>query len=234
MPRLIRFERVGSTQDEIHRLASEGAASGLAVVADEQLRGRGARGSSWLSPRGGLWLSVLLRPPAGMVSELLSLRVALATCDVLDQLGGVPPVTVKWPNDLMLQERKVGGILCETRWQQGASAWVAVGLGLNVANSLTAELQHTATTLAQFCPGLEPANLVEPLVEAIRRLSPMEPRLTQDELGVWQARDWLRGRRLREPVVGTAQGIGADGALRIRREDGVLIPVVSAHVQLEK
>ncbi len=89
--------------------------------------GRGSRGRSWHSPRGGLWLSVLLRPAAA--ADVLSLRVGLAVETALRSLAPDLHLALKWPNDLMLDDRKVGGILCEARWQGDALGWVAVGLG---------------------------------------------------------------------------------------------------------
>ena len=144
--RLHYFERVDSTMDLLHQLAAEGAAEGTAVIAGEQLEGRGSRGRSWHSPPGGLWLSMLFRP-AGCAVEVMSLRVGLAVAEALDDL--VPhPVQLKWPNDLMLGERKVGGILCEARWQGHTLGWVAVGVGMNVRNAVPQELTEVATALA--------------------------------------------------------------------------------------
>jgi len=158
---LIRVARVGSTMDALHELAQAGAAAGTAVVAEEQGAGRGSRGRAWSSPPGGLWLSVLARP-ASTGLEVLSLRAGLAVAVLLDRLGAAGRVELKWPNDLMLDDRKVGGILCEARWQGGTLAWVAVGLGLNVTNAPPPELAATATHLASVLPSLTPAGLAQP------------------------------------------------------------------------
>ena len=115
-PEMVRLARVGSTMDALHDLAQTGAPPGTAVVAEVQDSGRGSRGRTWASPRGGLWLSVLARPSEGGL-ELLSLRVGLAVAGVLARMGLGDQLRLKWPNDLMLGERKTGGILCEARWQ---------------------------------------------------------------------------------------------------------------------
>src|SRR6476661_5682796 len=97
-----RFERLPSTQDEVHRLAAAGAPAGTVVVSAEQDAGRGSRGRRWASPIGGLWLSFLCRPARSVGVEVLSLRVGLAAAEALAEVGGLPPVSLKWPNDLII------------------------------------------------------------------------------------------------------------------------------------
>ncbi|MCU0621721.1 MAG: biotin--[acetyl-CoA-carboxylase] ligase, partial [Gemmatimonadales bacterium] len=97
-----RLAEVGSTQDALHRLAESGAPTGTAVVAEVQRAGRGSRGRGWESPPGGLWMSVLWRPGPGDDPRLLSLRAGLAVADVLEGVGGLPPVQLKWPNDVLV------------------------------------------------------------------------------------------------------------------------------------
>jgi BirA family biotin operon repressor/biotin-[acetyl-CoA-carboxylase] ligase len=112
MPELLRFRAVHSTMDVLHDLAAEGAEAGTVVVADEQTGGRGSRGRGWRSPPGGLWLSALYRPGLAAGTELLSLRVGLAVAQAVEALATGLRVSIKWPNDLLLDGRKLGGILC--------------------------------------------------------------------------------------------------------------------------
>jgi len=230
-PRLHYFERVDSTMDLLHQLAAGGAEAGTAVLAGEQLGGRGSRGRSWQSPPGGLWLSVLFRPAAPGGVEVMSLRVGLAVAEALDDL--VPrPVQLKWPNDLMLGERKVGGILCEARWQGHTLGWVAVGVGMNVRNAVPQELKEVATTLASERPALTVEDMVQPIVSALRRLDLGADRLTPGELKRFGRRDWLSGRDLRAPAAGRAAGLREDGALLVRPAEGGEIPLRSGSVKL--
>jgi BirA family transcriptional regulator, biotin operon repressor / biotin---[acetyl-CoA-carboxylase] ligase len=230
-PRLHYFERVDSTMDLLHQLAAGGAEAGTAVLAGEQLGGRGSRGRSWQSPPGGLWLSVLFRPAAPGGVEVMSLRVGLAVAEALDDL--VPrPVQLKWPNDLMLGERKVGGILCEARWQGHTLGWVAVGVGMNVCNAVPQELKEVATTLASERPALTVEDMVQPIVSALRRLDLGADRLTPGELKRFGRRDWLSGRDLRAPAAGRAAGLREDGALLVRPTEGGEIPLRSGSVKL--
>src|SRR4051794_10686215 len=117
--------------DRVHQLAEQGAPAGTAGLAEAQTRGRGARGREGHSPPGGLWLSVLYRPGSPLGVELLSLRLGLHVAEALESVAPGLGVMLKWPNDLMVSDRKLGGILCEARWQGESLAWVAAGLGLN-------------------------------------------------------------------------------------------------------
>jgi BirA family biotin operon repressor/biotin-[acetyl-CoA-carboxylase] ligase len=229
-PRLYHFERVDSTMDLVHQLAAEGAEAGTAAVAGEQLGGRGSRGRSWHSPPGGLWLTVLFRPALPGAVEVMSLRAGLAVAEALDVL--VPrPLRLKWPNDLMLGERKVGGILCEARWQGDTLSWVAVGVGLNVRNAVPDELAEVATALAAEQPVITVEELVHPVVAALRRLDLGADRLMNEEIQRFGRRDWLSGRDLRAPIPGRAAGVRDDGALLVHSPRGE-VPLRSGSVEL--
>jgi BirA family transcriptional regulator, biotin operon repressor / biotin---[acetyl-CoA-carboxylase] ligase len=230
-PRLHYFERVDSTMDLLHQLAAEGAEPGTAVLAGEQLGGRGSRGRSWHSPPGGLWLSVLFRPVASAGVEVMSLRVGLAVAEALDEL--VPrAVRLKWPNDLMLGERKVGGILCEARWQGHTLGWVAVGVGLNVRNAVPEELRAVATALGSEQPAVTIDDVAQPIVSALRTLDLGADRLTPDEMQRFAGRDWLSGRDILAPAAGRAAGLRDDGALLVRSAQGGEIPLRNGSVEL--
>lgn len=232
-PVLLRLERVASTQDLIHQLAGDGAPHGTAVVAVVQTAGRGSRGQGWHSPPGGLWLSVLCRPPDESATEVLSLRAALLVAGALERTAPGFRLGVKWPNDLFCASLKVGGILCEARWQGSAPAWVAVGLGLNVTNPVPAELTARATTLARHVPGLRPEDLVDPVVRALADAGRRPGSLDGPELADFQARDGLRGRTLTGPVAGLAEGITPRGELRVRRLGGEISLLRTGPVTVE-
>jgi BirA family transcriptional regulator, biotin operon repressor / biotin---[acetyl-CoA-carboxylase] ligase len=218
--------------DLLHGLAAEGADAGTVVVAGEQTGGRGSRGRSWHSPVGGLWLSVLFRPTSAAGVELLGLRTGLAVAEAIESLGPGAPVDIKWPNDLMVGDRKLGGVLCEARWQGEALAWVVAGVGINVANPVPADLASIATTLVERLPGITP-DLLEPVVTArLRGLAPPSERLGTGELAMLRRRDWLCGRALRAPAPGVAAGISEDGALLVRSADGGVTAVRAGTVEL--
>jgi len=216
---VIWVDRLPSTQDMIHDLGADGAPDGTAVVAAEQTAGRGSRGRSWVSARGGLWVSVLCRPATASPPEALSVRVALAVADALERAGAVG-VQVKWPNDLICAGRKIGGILSEARWQGERLGWIAIGVGINVANPLPDTLAVEGAALGEFVPGLRPGDLAMPVIAAVRASAGLTSPLDDAERKRFAFRDALAGRPLVAPAAGTADGIEPDGALRIRRTDG--------------
>jgi BirA family biotin operon repressor/biotin-[acetyl-CoA-carboxylase] ligase len=166
---MIRWhDHLVSTMDEAHRLAEAGAPHGTAVAAKTQSRGRGSRGRSWASPEGGLWLSVLCRPPGAGSMERLSVRAGEAIAAVLRAaLPGLPTVTVKPPNDLLVAGRKLAGILCEARWEGGTPLWVVIGVGINVRNLAPAPLSETAVSLAELGVETTPEAVADLVVPAL-------------------------------------------------------------------
>jgi BirA family transcriptional regulator, biotin operon repressor / biotin---[acetyl-CoA-carboxylase] ligase len=219
--------------DLLHDLAADGAESGTVVVAGEQTGGRGSRGRGWHSPPGGLWLSALFRPRSSIGVELFGLRIGLAVADAVEALGPGVAVQIKWPNDLMVGDRKLGGILCEARWQGETLAWMVAGVGLNVANSIPANLAGTATALAEWLPGVTPDLLEPELTMRLRALDPASERLEPAELAGLRHRDWLYGRHLRGPAPGRAAGISEVCALLVRDESGATIAVRAGTVELD-
>ena len=225
-----RYDVVESTMDLAHRLAEEDAPSGTAVVASAQTGGRGSRGRGWHSPPGGLWLTLIVRPGRG--GELLSLRAGLAIAEAVERAAPGTAVRIKWPNDLMVDDRKLGGVLCEARWVSDAPAWVAVGVGLNVRNPIPPEIAATAVALRDVGYGNGPDELLDDVLAGLRALEVNADRLTGVELRSLDSRDWLRGRRIVSPVEGVAVGIAEDGSLLVRRPDGVTDRVRAGTVEL--
>jgi BirA family transcriptional regulator, biotin operon repressor / biotin---[acetyl-CoA-carboxylase] ligase len=195
-------ETIGSTNARARKLADKGAKHGTLVTADEQTKGRGRQGRTWVTPSGvAIAASLVLRE----FDDLLPLRAGLAVADVVG-----PDALVKWPNDVWLDGRKVAGILAESK----ASEWAVLGIGVNVAvdvASLPEEAAEVAGTL-----GKSPAD-VEPTLTAL--LTALEKRLGQDRDSVLVAlreRDALLGRRVRwQDGEGLGAGIDETGALRV-------------------
>lgn len=158
---------VGSVMDEAHQRAGEGAPHGSAIAAREQTAGRGQRGRTWASPAGGLWLAVIGRPSGPEPMETLSVRVGHALARTMAAAcPWLPPITVKFPNDLLVEGRKLAGILCEARWEGPAPSWVVIGIGINVRNTVPPELAGMATRLADHGPAPTPEALAPAIVAA--------------------------------------------------------------------
>lgn len=143
------FEVLDSTSDALKKLARSNAPEGTVVIAREQSAGKGRLGRSWASPRGGAWFSLLLRPPiaverAGCTSILIAVSLARA----LRERWRIP-VGVKWPNDLYIENKKLGGILIELSSQAHKIEWLIAGIGVNVNNEIPKETRVPATSLAR-------------------------------------------------------------------------------------
>ena len=171
--RLEVHETLGSTSDLCRERALAGEAGGLAVLALRQTAGRGSRGRGWVSPPGNLYLSLLLRPTtkpreAGMWALLAGVAVA----EALAEFG----VVLKWPNDILHDGAKLGGILIESSLNPtGALDFLVIGIGLNLAHAPTLSERRTASL----------SGAVDPQVTARRIL---------DRISHWQAVDWAAVR----------------------------------------
>lgn len=157
--RVVTRDRVGSTNDEAVALAEAGESLPLAVRALEQIAGRGRLSRSWASPRGGVWLSVV-GSRDGVVAGSVALRTALAVLDAVrpevagdhGHFGGSrgDGLSIKWPNDLLLEGKKIAGVLCERRSIGDGSSCLVIGVGVNAdfeAEILPRNVRTPAMTL---------------------------------------------------------------------------------------
>jgi len=219
-PRL-HLRETSSTNDRARELAAAGAPHGTLVTTSAQSAGRGRQGRSWSAPSGGALLCSLVLRGA---PRLLPLAAAVATAEAT----GRENAQIKWPNDILLEGRKVAGILVEGRPQEG---WAVCGIGINVAlrtADLPPELHERAGTL-----GLEPAD-VEGILE--RLLAALERRLVDPPaalLDAWRARDVLAGSAVRWATgAGVARGIDGEGRLVVERSDGGRLTLDAGEVHL--
>ena len=180
VPHCALFRSLASTLDALHARAAQGAPAGTVVIAEEQTAGRGRDGRTWRSPAGGVWLALLIRTPTPAVGAL-SLRVGLVLADVVDDMLEAPRAQLKWPNDILLESRKLAGTLCESRWQGDAPQWLAVGIGVNVVNEIPAELAGRAIALNELLPGVRRLDLLDRLVPALLPLTTQHAALTESE-----------------------------------------------------
>jgi BirA family transcriptional regulator, biotin operon repressor / biotin---[acetyl-CoA-carboxylase] ligase len=218
-PRL-HLRETGSTNDRARALAGLGAPHGTLVTAHAQTAGRGRQGRTWAAPPGqALLCSLLLRA----YDPLLPLRAGLAVAD----LAGAA-ARVKWPNDVLLDGRKLAGILVEAVPQEG---WAVLGIGVNVAvdtAALPPEVRERAATL-----GRPPAALESTLAELLDLLAPRLAESPAAALEALRARDALRDRRVHwAGGAGTGAGIDDSGALRVRLADGSVRTLEAGEVHL--
>ena len=227
--RLVSFDSIDSTNEAAKRLAGEGAAGGTVVWARQQTAGKARRGRGWVSEPGNLYCSVLLRPdrPA---AEAMQISFVAATA-VADALSDIVPESVavecKWPNDTLVDGRKVAGILLESSARNGvAPDWLVVGVGINVSHH-PANAEFPATSLkGAGCGDLDVAGVLTSFVRHVDRW-----------FGQWSVEGflpvreaWLRRvrgigapltvRLERETITGTFSGIDAQGALIVEAAEG--------------
>ena len=230
VPQCGLFRELGSTFDAIHDLAAQAAPAGTVVIAERQTAGRGRDGRTWHSPVGGVWLGMLLRPARAELG-VMSVRVGLVVADAVDALLGRVETRLKWPNDVVLGERKLAGILCEGRWHGEAPQWLAVGVGVNVCNAIPAAVARGAVALEEWLPAVRRLDLLDRLVPALAGLASGAPALSERECAAFAARDWLLGRQLRSPAAGRARGLRPDGALLVDLGAATIAPR-EGHVEL--
>jgi BirA family biotin operon repressor/biotin-[acetyl-CoA-carboxylase] ligase len=234
-------EVTSSTNDDALAAARLGAPHGATFVAETQKRGRGRRGARWASVAGeSLTFSVVLRPrfPAAKLSPL-SLVVGLAV-RAAAAARVAAPLGVKWPNDVVSDDKKLAGVLVESQITGDRVEAVIIGIGLNVSmRELPAEVRGIATSLALLDAAdlAREALLVDLLAELEARLKNYEASGLAPLLEELRDHDALAGRRVQvdwgdRKVVGTARGIDACGALLITSDDNEVHALTAGQVRL--
>lgn len=229
--RIYHFFRTESTQDLAMRLAAEGEPHGALVIAEEQTAGRGRFGRNWYSEKtSGIYFSMLLRPPlAPAQALLLTLLAGLAGHNAVREVTGLA-VDIRWPNDLLIANKKFAGILTEMSAETERVHHVVVGIGINVNHAkMPAEIESIATSLrlaaGQRFSRLEIlARLLESFDRYYNQLLARDGARTILER--WSAiSSYAEGKRVRVSIgtqefTGTTAGLDSTGLLRVRRENG--------------
>jgi len=255
------FERVDSTNTRARELAAEGAEHGTVVTADEQTAGRGRQGRVWTAPPGkALLYSAIVRP----LTErhlMLPLAVPLAVCEAAEELAGTlargddattPNLRcgVKWPNDVLVDRRKLAGILVEARPQDG---WAVIGIGLNLTispNEFPPDLRDTAVSIStagaggqggsrRSLPAVAPTGptLTSPLATEVlsRHLARWIEAEPDEVLAAWRQRDALLGREVAwDGGSGVADGVDDRGYLLVVTPGGDRVAVGAGEVHLTR
>ena len=213
---------IGSTQDRARELADAGATRGI-VVADAQTTGRGTHGRSWLAPKGTSLLASWIIRPAPRAPALFAALAGVAVARALDALGCAGAL-LEWPNDVLLEGRKVAGALANAT-SDGDGGVLVLGIGINVhQRDFPAEIRDVATSLALARQGVDRLALLARVtteLDRIERLDEREPALEE-----WRRRSTLLGKTVevraadRAPLRGVATVIDDDGALVLETDRG--------------
>ena len=238
--RIFHFFRTDSTNRVALELGHAGEPEGALVLAEEQTAGRGRGGRAWHSERAtGIYVTLLLRPKLAPVqAPLLTMMAGLSAHSAVQALTGLE-VDLKWPNDLLVRGRKLGGILTEMHAEPGQIRFVIVGIGLNVnQQKFPGELANLATSLRAETG--KPQSRMELLVRLLHEFESDYNRFLREGVATVVARfesvsSYARGKRVRvtngtESYVGTTAGLGPEGLLQVERDGGQLMTVIAGDV----
>ncbi|HEB02620.1 MAG TPA: biotin--[acetyl-CoA-carboxylase] ligase [Nitrospirae bacterium] len=239
---LIWLESTESTNDHAMALAKDGAPSGTLVAADAQTAGRGRLGREWVSPPGlNLYFSIILRPElSSRAIPLITLMCAVEAAGALRNVTGAE-VKLKWPNDLLLDGRKLGGILVESHMKGTSTEFAVAGIGINVNSReqdfITPEVKAIATSLFMACGRKHPrAPLLKSVSEGvIKGAGALAQGGTEEMLALWRVMSATLGRRVRagdpgQEHEGEAIDLDTDGRLLVRKDSGEVVKVVTGDV----
>jgi BirA family biotin operon repressor/biotin-[acetyl-CoA-carboxylase] ligase len=228
---------LGSTQDLARELAQAGAAEGTVILAGRQTAGRGRLERSWVSPGGGIYLTVVVRPPAEHLKALVTIA-GLAVARGIERVAGLE-TSLKWPNDVLVGGRKIGGILSESELMGQSVSYALVGIGVNVnadmvayperaplATSVMTELGREVSREA-LAAGI--LNEFEALYLAAQAGEPIHKE--------WRARLGMLGKEVRvhfgeQVEEGLAEDVDRDGNLILRQADGSRVAIAAGDVTL--
>lgn len=228
---VIYRRRSGSTQDDARAAIEAGAPRGTLVVSEHQVNGRGRHGRRWQSTRGGLTFSLVVRG-AEADGSWPTIAAAVGVARGVQGETGVSP-TIKWPNDLNLMGRKAGGMLVE---RTGDAAIVGIGLNVNDAPSTVADT--APVSIAEICgERIDRTRLLGAIaLEVLAAISAIGD--ARDAVRAeWEARSTLRGRRVlvtrpQGRLSGVATGLGPDGQLLVRTDDGIEETIVAGDISV--
>jgi BirA family biotin operon repressor/biotin-[acetyl-CoA-carboxylase] ligase len=223
------FEDLSSTMDNALQLGLSNAPEGTLVLAEGQAKGRGRLGRNWFSPRyKGIYLSLILRPKIPPeLNPLITLMAAVSICEAIREFLGLS-VQIKWPNDIFIQNKKVGGILTELNAEMDITRFVVIGIGLNVNNEKKA-LPALATSLKEQYAHQE-VDRIGLLKEILRQIESNYLLLQHQGSGPiiekWRQHNITLGRRVKiefqdKHLEGEAVDIDRDGGLLVRTDSGL-------------
>jgi len=236
---VLTYDSLDSTNTEALKQARQGADEGLCIVARQQTAGRGRHGRVWVSQKNaGLYFSIVLRPKLDTkFLPLITLMTGVAVHDTLQDLGLNPDI--KWVNDVLVNGKKISGILAETTETNNGLA-VGVGIGINLkSTNFPPEIADIATSLESETKVAATGNLVELLTKYLTYFyeilrSENGPAEIIDE---WRRRSsYFSGKAVRvvlenETITGVTDGLEPNGALRVRRENGELSIIHAGDVE---
>jgi BirA family biotin operon repressor/biotin-[acetyl-CoA-carboxylase] ligase len=241
---VVYYPEVDSTNEIARQLALQGAAEGTLVVAERQTKGKGRLGRTWISPEGeGLWFSLILRPKMlPQEAPRATLVAAVAVAQALRQETGLN-IRIKWPNDLLLEGKKITGILTEMNSEIGRINFLVVGIGINVNlnfETIPPEISATATSLSAYLT--QPVSrlvLLQRCLEELEKYYELWQKGAFPEILVeWRQLSATLGNQVQikmfdDTIEGFAEEVELDGSLRLRLADGSVYQVIAGDVAFD-
>jgi len=243
--RIVHFASISSTNAEAKRLASLGAVEGTVVVAEAQTCGRGRLSRPWFSPdKGGIWFSIILRPSLHPTEAAkLTILGAVAVAKAIRETTGLA-VEIKWPNDILFKGRKLVGILTELNAEMDAINYIVMGIGINVnveLDEFPEEIKNIASSLTrEIGHDISRRLLLQAILEQLEQL--YDQVIRQGFIPVfanWRTMNCTLNSEVNvvsanQQFTGLAVDIDADGALLVKKEDGVIERVLSGEVSVRR
>jgi BirA family biotin operon repressor/biotin-[acetyl-CoA-carboxylase] ligase len=241
---ILRYDTVSSTNEVAKEIAKKSVEERIVIVAEEQTMGKGRLNRQWISPRGGLWLSIVMRPQISPKEAVkLNFMTSSAVARTIQGMFGLR-TEVKWPNDVLVNGRKICGILTESNNKGDGVDFVVVGIGANVNVDLEAfpkGLRDSVTSLKyELGYGVDRKSLTTSLLQNFEdRYRRLQQGLWNGLLYEWKSLATFLGEQVEvdsfeEVFVGEAWDVDDDGALIIRFDNGVLRKIVAADVTLRR
>jgi BirA family biotin operon repressor/biotin-[acetyl-CoA-carboxylase] ligase len=232
------FREVDSTNEVAKKLAEDGAPEGTVVIAESQSKGRGRRGKKWISPMGGAWMSVILRPNILPINApQLTFTAGVAAAKTLKDEYGLE-VGIKWPNDILIDNKKVCGILTEISTETDSIDYMVIGIGIDVnidLGSLPPELKDTATSIKSELHDGDVSRmiLVQKFLENFEDIyNEFNTGNFHSILNKWRKYSQTIGSRVEvktgtKIIKGEAVGVNSEGALIVELNNGSLEKIIS-------
>jgi len=233
--KVIHYPVLESTMDAAWREARWGAEAGTVVIADVQTAGRGRLQRAWCSPGGNLSFSVILRPNRDYLPHLIMLA-SLAVTYSIQIITGLKP-QIKWPNDILVRDKKICGILIENELRKNSLRFSVIGIGINVNMDMMdyPEIEGTATSLSAEL-GRKVSRL-DILRQVLTEMDRLYPSLQQSDFILEQWKKYLvtLGQRVQvnlgdKVYKGIAESVCRDGSLMLRQKDGKLTRIIAGDV----
>jgi len=231
------FDSVSSTMDIAMQLGLKNSTEGTLVLTESQTKGRGRLGREWFSPRyKGIYLSLILKPKILLnQAPVLTLMASVSICEAIKEIAALE-AQIKWPNDILIHQKKLGGILTEINAEMDGIRFIVIGIGLNVNNDKKALINGATSLKEQKKEGINRIELLQEILRAIEKnYLTFQEKGAQSIIDKWRDYNITLGKRVKvyshkEHIEGQAVDIDIDGGLLLRTDSGLVQKVTAGDV----